>query len=82
MYASAADALLGVLKGQRGSRISSMSKMARLTNGIKYFAVEVTGEDGAQYGISAYDNEAEELYEVAVKGRAQTLEMPMVVSTP
>lgn len=71
MYRSAADALLAILDGgsSAGSscRITSMSpRIARMNNGIKYFAVEVTAEDGAQYGISAFDKEAEDLYEVAM----------------
>jgi hypothetical protein len=36
-----------------------------MSNGIKYFSVEVSFEDGVQYGITAYDEEAVELYEVA-----------------
>jgi hypothetical protein len=41
------------------------SGIIRLKNGVKYFQVEVTSVDGAQYGISAYNEEAEELYRVA-----------------
>jgi len=54
----------------------------RLANGIKYFAVEVTAEDGVQYGISAYDEEAEELYTLAnAKSTSQvTPSVPLVLS--
>ena len=69
MYRSPADALSRLLEDERGYtklRITDMKQdIVRLANGIKYFAVEVTAEDGVQYGISAYDEEAEELYSLA-----------------
>lgn len=67
MYASAKDALIQLLESSAGlNRITkSTPGIVRLKNGIKYFQVEVTSEDGAQYGISAYDDEAEELCRVA-----------------
>lgn len=73
MYRSAADALLVLIDGGPPGRckITSMSPtIVRMNNGIKYFAVEVTAGDGAQYGISAFDKEAEELYEVATSRTA------------
>jgi hypothetical protein len=51
-----------------------------LANGIKYFAVEVTSESGVQYGIPGYDEEAEELYRVAMEIRVPVVEVPLVVS--
>jgi len=69
VYRSPADALSRLLEDERGYtklRITDMKQdIVRLANGIKYFAVEVTAEDGVQYGISAYDEEAEELYSLA-----------------
>ena len=69
MYRSPADALSRLLEDERGYtglKITGMKQdIVRLANGIKYFAVEVTAEDGVQYGVSAYDEEAEELYSLA-----------------
>jgi len=69
VYRSPADALSRLLEDERGYtglKITGMKQdIVRLANGIKYFAVEVTAEDGVQYGISAYDEEAEELYSLA-----------------
>jgi hypothetical protein len=38
-----------------------------MTNGLKYYFVEVTCSDGIQYGIQAYGDEAEDLYKEAHK---------------
>lgn len=38
-----------------------------MTNGLKYYFVEVTCSDGIQYGIQAYGDEAEDLYKEARK---------------
>jgi hypothetical protein len=38
-----------------------------MTNGLKYYSVEVTCSDGIQYGIQAYGDEAEDLYKEAHK---------------
>jgi len=67
VYASAKDALIQLLESSAGlNRITKTTPgIVRLKNGIKYFQVEVTAEDGAQYGISAYDDEAEDLCRVA-----------------
>ena len=69
MNRSPADALSRLLEDEQrytGLKITGMKQdIVRLANGIKYFAVEVTAEDGVQYGISAYDEEAEELYSLA-----------------
>jgi len=70
MYESAVDALSSLLEsgGYTGlNRITDTSKgIRRLANGIKYFTVEVTSEDGTQYAISGYNEEAEELYAIAI----------------
>ena len=34
-----------------------------MTNGVQSYFVEITSENGVQYGITAYGNEALELYE-------------------
>jgi hypothetical protein len=81
MYASASDALIGLLRDEElSARITKMSsEVSRLTNGIKYYAVEVTSESGVQYGISAYDVEAEELYRVAMSKYTDKKPEPMTV---
>ena len=86
MYRSPADALSRLLEDERGYtglKITGMKQdIVRLANGIKYFAVEVTAEDGVQYGISAYDEEAEELHTLATaKSTSQvTTSLPLVLS--
>ena len=81
MYASPAKALADLLDGkveESKCRITGTSlRVKSLKNGIKYFAVEVTSESGSQYGISAYDGEAEELYRLAM---GRHLEAPLVIS--
>lgn len=42
-------------------------KITYMTNGLKYYFVEVTCSDGIQYGIQAYGDEAEDLYKEARK---------------
>ena len=86
MYRSAADALSRLLEDERGCtglKITGMKQdIVRLSNGIKYFAVEVTAEDGVQYGISAYDEEAEDLCALATaKSTSQaSASVPLVLS--
>jgi len=86
VYRSPADALSMLLEDERGYtglKITSMKQdIVQLANGIKYFAVEVTAEDGVQYGISAYDEEAEELYTLAnAKSSSQvSASVPLVLA--
>lgn len=42
-------------------------KIAYMSNGLKYYFVEVTCSNGIQYGIQAYGDEAEDLYKEAHK---------------
>lgn len=80
MYASAAEALAALLDGrvEKKCTITSMShEVKTLTSGIKYYAVQVTSETGSQYGISAFGEEAEELYKVAM---GRPLEVPLILS--
>jgi hypothetical protein len=42
-------------------------KITYMTNGLKYYFVEVSCSDGIQYGIQAYGDEAEDLYKEAHK---------------
>lgn len=69
MLGGPAEALTKLLRGEgvegRGRITSSSGGIKLLRNGIRYFSVEVSCEDGVHYGISAYDEEAVELYTVA-----------------
>jgi hypothetical protein len=58
-------------EGERGSsnkknihcHVSKKSQnISHMRNGIEYYSVEVTCEDGSQYGIQAYGEEAIDLY--------------------
>jgi hypothetical protein len=42
-------------------------KIGYMSNGLKYYFVEVTCSNGIQYGIQAYGDEAEDLYKEAHK---------------
>jgi hypothetical protein len=76
MYSSATEALKGLMAGtaaeleEKGlecqiTKLISPSS-GQLSNGIDYCFVEVTCENGVQYGIPAYGKEAEELYKLGV----------------
>ena len=57
----------------RACRITKLSNSAsHLENGIDYCIVEVTCDDGEQYGIQAFGREAEQLYKEALS-RSETL---------
>ena len=86
MYKSAADALLGLVLGKEAEvsrlpwKIKSIEKPTRMRNGIDYYYAEVTFGNGAQYGISAYGDEAGELLEqvMVLKRGGGTLLQPMI----
>ena len=51
-----------------GGRITRSSGAVSIhTNGLPYFFVEVTCEDGTRYGIPAYGQEAIKLHEEATR---------------
>jgi hypothetical protein len=66
VFASPKEALMYLLQSKEKEINLTMksSGLIELRNGIKYFQVEVTSKNGTQYGISAYDKEAIELYEL------------------
>lgn len=70
MLSGPSQALTKLLRGEgvegKGRITNSSRDMKTLRNGIRYFSVEVSFEDGVQYGITAYDEEAVELYKVAL----------------
>jgi hypothetical protein len=52
----------------RGLVITKMpSDLSVLSNGLPYFYVEVTGDNGSQCGIPAYGDEAVELHNEALR---------------
>jgi hypothetical protein len=52
----------------RACRITKLSySVSRLENGIEYCLVEVTCDDGEQYGIQAFGGEAVQLHKEALK---------------
>jgi len=70
LYSSASDALERLLGGEEcvGGRCivtNITSGGVYIANGLRYFAIEVTSRGGVQYGISAFDREAEDLQRVA-----------------
>ena len=51
----------------RGGRISKIpSGLSVLSNGLPYYYVEVTGDNGSQFGIPAYGDEAIQLHNEAI----------------
>jgi hypothetical protein len=56
---------LHLLKSHGGNITKSSSDVTLLPNGLSYFFVEVTLQDGTQYGIPAYGEEARELHREA-----------------
>jgi hypothetical protein len=68
-YNDSTDALrqLLLLRLYGGRITGSSSAVSILTNGLPYFFVEVTWEDGSQYGIPAYGEEAIELHKEATR---------------
>ena len=52
----------------RGGKVTKMpSDLYVLSNGLPYFYVEVTGDNGSQFGIPAYGEEAIELHDEALR---------------
>ena len=52
----------------RGGRITKIpSGLSVLSNGLPYYYVEVTGDNGSQFGIPAYGDEAIRLHNEAIR---------------
>jgi hypothetical protein len=62
-YGNSIEALNDVINSYPISEITV--NLSHLTNGVEYSFVEVTCDDGVQYGLQAYGKEALELYRVA-----------------
>lgn len=72
MYSGPSEAFLALVNGKHKEagglpwRITNLtSEGAVVRNGISYCFAEVTFANGVQYGISAYGEEATDLYRVA-----------------
>jgi hypothetical protein len=58
----------------RGGRITkSPSGISVLSNGLFYYYVEVTGDNGSQFGIPAYGDEAIELRNEVLRMEGQLI---------
>jgi hypothetical protein len=87
MYRSPVDALESTVRELGTDSLYRISRLSgpdvRLGNGIRYCYVEVTTSTGMQYGIEAFDEEADRLYRSATRiqqiGRAAI--SPLLVTT-
>ena len=52
---------------RKGATITKVSETPLAGNGLPYCYVEVTASTGTQYVIHAYEKEAAELHEMAIK---------------
>jgi len=64
---------LRLLRSLGGRITKSHSAISVLSNGLPYFYVEVTGENGSQFGIPAYGDEAIELHNEALRMEDQPI---------
>jgi hypothetical protein len=55
-----------IVKSERGVITQCLKEIVPLVNGVQSYFVEVTSENGVQYGISAFGNEAKDLYEMTM----------------
>ena len=58
---------LRLLRSLGGRITKSPSAISVLSNGLPYFYVEVTDDNGSQFGIPAYGDEAFELHKEALE---------------
>ena len=79
-YNNSSGALDQLLRLERlGARISySPDTISTLSNGITYYEVGVTSNDGAQYIIQAYDEEATQLF---VQSQKMKINSPLIVAS-
>jgi hypothetical protein len=65
VYDSSVEAFNDLLSSQQVAEVTA--NLSYLTNGIEYSFVQVTCDDGSQYGLQAYGKEAIELHRVAIE---------------
>jgi hypothetical protein len=86
MYSSPAEALESTLSELPTDSLYRISRLSgpdvRLANGIRYCYVEVTTNTGTQYGIEAFDEEAEKLYRSAsrIQGTGHAAISPLLLT--
>ena len=68
-YSYATDALqqLLQLRSNGGSITSFARRVSTIANGLPYYFVEVTSQNGSQYAIQAYGDKATRLYDEVMK---------------
>ena len=76
-YASSIQALHDLLRSCHITEISA--SLSHLSNGVEYSFVEITCDDGIQYGLQAYGKEALELNRIAHENisRAETFDVKL-----
>jgi hypothetical protein len=60
---NAPSAFISIYRDRKGRITKYLPRLKTLYNGLEYFFVEVTCDDGSQYGIEAYGEEAVSLHE-------------------
>ena len=68
-YSYATDSLqqLLQLRSNGGSITSFARRVSTIANGLPYYFVEVTSQNGSQYAIQAYGDKATKLYDEVMK---------------
>jgi hypothetical protein len=56
------------------------SSLSRQSNGVEYSYVEITCDDGIQYGLQVYGKEAIDLNRIALENIPKVQISPMIVS--
>ena len=66
-YATVALQQLLQLRSNGGSITSFARRVSTIANGLPYYFVEVTSQNGSQYAIQAYGDKATKLYDEVMK---------------
>jgi hypothetical protein len=76
-YASSIEALRDLLSSCHITEISA--SLSHLSSGVEYSFVEITCDDGIQYGLQAYGKEALELNRIALENISKDQKPPMFI---
>jgi hypothetical protein len=77
-YGNSVEALHELLSS--GHVAKTDANISQLSNGIEYAFVEVTCDDGGQYGLQAYGKEAVDLHREALEISKKTMPPIVVLS--
>ena len=77
-YTSSIEALRDLLSSCHITEISA--SLSHLSNGVEYSFVEITCDDGIQYGLQAYGKEALELNRIAHENISKEQLAPMITA--